>query len=116
EPQYLNLGPKFKGNFKRGSEFYNSEPLLSTNCRKIINFTFLFVFMLLLVGCMREDTEHLTRVDVQKIDTEGKYEEPLMITDNESIELLSEAFKQIKWDNRMVKMARKPDLNAAQRL
>ncbi|MFD4818594.1 hypothetical protein [Peribacillus butanolivorans] len=68
--------------------------------------------MLLLVGCMGEDTEQLTRVDVQKIDAEGKYEEALMITDNESIELLSEAFKQIKWDNRMVKMARKPDLNA----
>ncbi|WP_152952255.1 hypothetical protein [Peribacillus butanolivorans] len=61
---------------------------------------------------MGEDTEQLTRVDVQKIDAEGKYEEALMITDNESIELLSEAFKQIKWDNRMVKMARKPDLNA----
>ncbi|KRF63238.1 hypothetical protein ASG99_22475 [Bacillus sp. Soil768D1] len=80
--------------------------------RKIINFIFLFVFMLLLVGCMGEDTEQLTRVDVQKIDAEGKYVEALMITDNESIELLSEAFKQIKWDNRMVKMARKPDLIA----
>jgi hypothetical protein len=68
--------------------------------------------MLLLVGCMGEDTEQLTRVDVQKIDAEGKYVEALMITDNESIELLSEAFKQIKWDNRMVKMARKPDLIA----
>ncbi|MGW6302549.1 hypothetical protein [Peribacillus butanolivorans] len=80
--------------------------------RKIINFTFLFAFMLLLVGCMGEDTGQLTRVDVQKNDAEEKYEEALMITDNESIELLSEAFKQIKWDNRMVKMARKPDLIA----
>ncbi|PAK33732.1 hypothetical protein CHI08_26115 [Peribacillus simplex] len=35
-----------------------------------------------------------------------------MITDSESIELLREAFKQIKWDNRMVKIARKPDLKA----
>ncbi|WP_416118278.1 hypothetical protein [Peribacillus butanolivorans] len=61
---------------------------------------------------MGEDTEQLTRVDVQKIDAEGKYVEALMITDNESMELLSEAFKQIKWDNRMVKMARKPDLIA----
>ncbi|CAH0317668.1 hypothetical protein [Peribacillus simplex] len=80
--------------------------------RKIINFTFLFAFMLLLVGCMGEDTGQLTRVDVQKNDAEEKYEEALMITDNESIELLSEAFKQIKWDNRMVKIARKPDLKA----
>ncbi|MGW6433900.1 hypothetical protein ACWFPQ_11400 [Peribacillus butanolivorans] len=80
--------------------------------RKIINFTFLFAFMLLLVGCMGEDTGQLTRVDVQKNDAEEKYEEALMITDNESIELLSEAFKQIKWDNRMVKIARKLDLKA----
>ncbi|WP_318264041.1 hypothetical protein [Peribacillus simplex] len=80
--------------------------------RKIINFTFLFAFMLLLVGCMGEDTGQLTRVDVQKNDAEEKYEETLMITDSESIELLREAFKQIKWDNRMVKIARKPDLKA----
>ncbi|MEJ9231542.1 hypothetical protein LAV79_19095 [Peribacillus butanolivorans] len=33
---------------------------------------------------MGEDTEQLTRVDVQKIDAEGKNEEALMITDNES--------------------------------
>ncbi|MFB5936846.1 transposase, partial [Peribacillus frigoritolerans] len=31
EPQSLNFRRKFKGNFKRGSEFFNSEPLLSTN-------------------------------------------------------------------------------------
>lgn len=80
--------------------------------RKIINFTFLFAFMLLLVGCMGEDKEQLTRVDVQKNDAEEKYEDALMITDKESIELLSEAFKKIKWDNRMVKIARKPDLKA----
>ncbi|MDM5281817.1 hypothetical protein [Peribacillus frigoritolerans] len=80
--------------------------------RKNINFTFLFAFMLLLVGCMGEDKRQLTRVDVQKNDAEEKYEEALMITDKESIELLSEAFKKVKWDNRMVKIARKPDLKA----
>ncbi|MDM5308408.1 hypothetical protein [Peribacillus frigoritolerans] len=63
--------------------------------RKIINFTFLLAFMLLLVGCMGEDKGQLTRVDVQKNDAEEKYEEALMITDKESIELLSEAFKKI---------------------
>lgn len=56
----------------------------------------------------------LTRVDVQKIETEGNYEDVLMITDSKSIELLRQAFEQIKWDNNMVKleMARKPDIKA----
>ncbi|KOR81718.1 hypothetical protein AM232_13455 [Bacillus sp. FJAT-21352] len=35
-----------------------------------------------------------------------------MITDSESIELLRQAFEQIKWDDKVVKMARKPDVEA----
>ncbi|MGM0890870.1 MAG: hypothetical protein ACQEW5_29085 [Bacillota bacterium] len=82
--------------------------------KKIINFTSLFVFMVLLVGCMGEEKRQLTRVDVQKIDTEGNYEDVVMIADSESIELLRQAFEQIKWDNNMVKMemVRKPDIKA----
>ncbi|MGG3556483.1 hypothetical protein ABES23_07510 [Peribacillus frigoritolerans] len=80
--------------------------------KKIINFTSLFVFMVLLVGCIGEEKGQLSRVDVQKIDTEGKYEDVVMITDRESIELLRQAFEQIKWDDKVVKMARKPDVEA----
>ncbi|WP_323602748.1 hypothetical protein [Peribacillus frigoritolerans] len=80
--------------------------------KKIINFTSLFVFMVLLVGCIGEEKGQLSRVDVQKIDTEGKYENVVMITDRESIELLRQAFEQIKWDDKVVKMARKPDVEA----
>ncbi|MCU6603482.1 hypothetical protein [Peribacillus frigoritolerans] len=80
--------------------------------KKIINFTSLFVFMVLLVGCIGEEKGQLSRVDVQKIDTEGKYENVVMITDSETIELLRQAFEQIKWDDKMVKMARKPDVEA----
>ncbi|MCK2021275.1 hypothetical protein [Peribacillus frigoritolerans] len=79
--------------------------------KKIINFTSLFVFMVLLVGCIEEKGQ-LSRVDVQKIDTEGKYEDVVMITDRESIELLRQAFEQIKWDDKVVKIARKPDVEA----
>ncbi|MED3997012.1 hypothetical protein P4647_20530 [Peribacillus frigoritolerans] len=79
--------------------------------KKIINFISLFVFMVLLVGCIEEKGQ-LSRVDVQKIDTEGKYEDVVMITDRESIELLRQAFEQIKWDDKVVKMARKPDVEA----
>ncbi|MCM3676250.1 hypothetical protein M3699_20890 [Peribacillus simplex] len=80
--------------------------------KKIINFTSLFVFMVLLVGCMGEEKGQLTRVDVQKIDTEGNYEDVVMITDSESIDLTRRAFEQIKWDDEVVKMARKPDIKA----
>ncbi|MCM3170110.1 hypothetical protein M3617_25675 [Peribacillus frigoritolerans] len=80
--------------------------------KKIINFTSLFVFMMLLVGCIGEEKGQLSRVDVQKIDTEGKYEDVVMITDRESIELLRQSFEQIKWDNKVVKVARKPDVEA----
>lgn len=79
--------------------------------KKIINFNSLFVFMVLLVGCIEEKGQ-LSRVDVQKIDTEGKYEDVVMITDRESIELLRQAVEQIKWDDKVVKMARKPDVEA----
>jgi hypothetical protein len=79
--------------------------------KKIINFTSLFVLVVLLVGCMEEKGQ-LSRVDVQKIDTVGKYEDVVMITDRESIELLRQAFEQIKWDDKVVKMARKPDVAA----
>jgi hypothetical protein len=79
--------------------------------KKIINFTSLFVFMVLLVGCIEEKGQ-LSRVDVQKIDTEGNYEDVVMITDRESIELLRQAFEQIKWDNKVVDMVRKPDVKA----
>ncbi|WP_227939933.1 hypothetical protein [Alkalihalobacillus deserti] len=78
--------------------------------KKIINFTFLLVFIVLLVGCMREEKGQLIRVDVQKMDTEENHNEAIMITDNELLELLREAFKQIKWDDKVVNIDRKPDV------
>lgn len=79
--------------------------------KKSISIVFLFT-ILLIVACSGQEKDELTRVDVQKVDTEGKYEEILMITENESIELLKKAIEQIKWDNRVVKMARKADVKA----
>ncbi len=46
----------------------------------------------------------------KKLIQEGKYEDVVMITDRETIELLRQAFEQIKWDDKVVKMARKPDV------
>jgi hypothetical protein len=81
--------------------------------KKIINFTFLFVFMTLLVGCMGEEKGQLTRVDVQKINPDGDYGDVVMITDNESIELLRTAFEKVNWEPDIVpNMARKADVKA----
>jgi uncharacterized lipoprotein YajG len=79
--------------------------------KKIISIISLFA-IILLAACSGQEKGELTRVDVQKVDKEGNYEEVVMITDNESIELLNKAFKQIKWDNRVVNMARKADVKA----
>lgn len=79
--------------------------------KKLMSIILLFV-IILLVACSGQEKGELTRVDVQKVDTEGKHEEVVMITDNESIELLKKALKQIKWDNSVVNMARKVDVKA----
>jgi hypothetical protein len=79
--------------------------------KKIISIVFLFVF-LLLTACFGQEKGELTRVDAQKVDKEGNYEDVVMITDNESIELLKEAFEYIKWDDKIVNMARKADVKA----
>jgi hypothetical protein len=81
--------------------------------KKIINFTFLFVFMTLMVGCMGEEKGQITRVDVQKINPFGNYGDVVMITDNESIELLRTAFEKVNWEPDIVpNMARKADVKA----
>ncbi|WP_327607826.1 hypothetical protein [Virgibacillus tibetensis] len=77
--------------------------------KKII--VFLYVF-LLLTACSGQEKGELTRVDVKKVNTEGNYEDVVMITDNESIKLLKEAFEHIKWDDKVVNMARKADVKA----
>lgn len=77
----------------------------------ILSFALLTVFFVMLVGCGGE--ERLTRVDVQEINTDGKYGDVVMITDNESIELLREVFEKVKWDpNTVVNMARIADVKA----
>jgi uncharacterized lipoprotein YajG len=80
--------------------------------KKMISIVSLFAILFLLVACSGQEKGEITRVDVQKVNKEGNYEEVVMITDNESIELLNKVFKQIKWDNRVVNMARKADVKA----
>jgi hypothetical protein len=77
---------------------------------KMMSIIFLFL-IILLTACSGEKGE-LTRVDVQKVDIEENYKDVVMITDDETIELLKKTFKQIKWDDKEVNMARKPDVKA----
>jgi hypothetical protein len=79
-----------------------------------------FVFMVLLVGCIRgerglltKEEGLLTRVDVQKVNFDGNYGDVVMITDVESIEIIRLAFDKVKWEpNVEPKMARKEDVKA----
>jgi hypothetical protein len=80
--------------------------------KKIMSIVLFFAIMLL-AACSGQEEGELTRLDVQKADKEGNYKEFVMITDNESIELLKKAFEDIKWSpNTKVNMARKADVKA----
>lgn len=72
----------------------------------------LFVSMLL-GACSGPENGQLTRVDVQKVDTEGNYEEAVWITDTESINRLNHSFEKVKWEPGVeAQMARKEDVLA----
>lgn len=81
------------------------------NLKRIISIIFLFATMFL-VACYSEEERELTRVDFQKLSKEGNYEEVLMITDNESIDLLKKTIENIKWEDTGFNMARNPDVKA----
>ncbi|MEW9669867.1 hypothetical protein [Ammoniphilus sp. 3BR4] len=78
----------------------------------ILYFALLSVFMMMLVGCSEQET--LKRVDVQEINSDGKYGENFAtITDKESIDLLRTTFEKVKWEsNTKVEMSRKEDVLA----
>jgi hypothetical protein len=67
---------------------------------------FLFV-VLLLVACSWKEKGELTRVDVF-IENQND----IHIQDEDTLTLLEKAFEQIKWDNKVVDMARGSDVEA----
>ena len=79
--------------------------------KKILTIAFLFATMFL-VACYSEEVRELTRVDFQKLNKEGNYEEVVMITDIETIDLLKKTIENIKWEDKGVNMARNPDVKA----
>lgn len=76
------------------------------------------ISVMFLIGCINKapnefDLNQLTRVDIEVVKPDESYEEAVMITDEETVDALRKAIKQIKWEpNVEPKMARKEDVKA----
>lgn len=71
----------------------------------------LFFILPLITACSGQDYDNLTRVDIQKVNSDGDYEDNVIITDNETIEELKSIFIQIKWEpNIQAEMASREDV------
>ena len=66
----------------------------------------------MIAGCST-NSEQLSRIDVQEVNTNGSYAEEVIITDKDKIESVATIFKQVKWDrNTIPSMARIEDVKA----
>ena len=73
---------------------------------------FLFAFGIILAACSEKE-ELLTKVDVQKVNDEENYEDVIMITDQEKIDLISNYLENVSWEPKTkAKKARKEDILA----
>ena len=83
-----------------------------------ISLTIGIIFTMLLMGCTNTGSKEfnfkqLTRVDVEVVKADESYEEAVMITDEETIDVVRNIFKEIQWEpNAEPKMARMEDVKA----
>ncbi|MGE7840398.1 hypothetical protein ACQKNX_06360 [Lysinibacillus sp. NPDC093712] len=83
-----------------------------------VRFVILLIFVMFLIGCINKvpnkfDVKQLTRIDIEEVNADGSYGEPVMITDEKTMEIIRKIFKQIKWKpNVESKMAREKDVKA----
>ena len=71
----------------------------------------IFSFLIILTGCNEKDSDKLTRVYFQLINTAENSEETWMILDEKSLSSIDDAFKEINWiPNSVPSMSRKEDL------
>lgn len=82
--------------------------------KKIMYVTFLLAFGILLVACSeKEEEKQLTRIDVQKVDEEGNYEDVIVIKDQKKIDLINNVLENVSWEPKTKpEMARRQDLLA----
>ena len=67
---------------------------------KLKLFSFVIILVLLLSAC--NGMKQLSRVDVQALNSNGTYGEPIMITDKDNMILLRDVFEQIEWEENMI--------------
>lgn len=71
----------------------------------------LFLVFTLITACSGQDYDELTRVDIQRVNSDGGYEDTVIITDDGTIEELKKIFTQIKWEpNVVASMDRREDV------
>jgi len=84
--------------------------------KKVIGLTLILVLGVILVACSEKEDEkegELTRVDVQKVNEEGNYEDVITITDQGKLDLVKKTLEHVEWEpNTKPKMATKEDVLA----
>lgn len=80
--------------------------------KRLVHSSIILVFTLFFVGCIGLKKENLTRVDIQKVNSEGIAQESDVITDKNSLESFKSIISKINWENIQPKIARYEDLTA----
>ncbi|HJF32605.1 MAG TPA: hypothetical protein K8V56_12630 [Sporosarcina psychrophila] len=83
-----------------------------------MSLSLLFISNLLLMGCSNNEeklgemkVKQLTRIDVQAVNNDESYNEAIIITDKDTVDLAKEAFEQINWEqNVKAEMNRREDV------
>lgn len=71
----------------------------------------LLTFGIIMVACSEKEEKQLTRIDVQKVDKEGNYEDVMVIKDQKKIDSLSNVLENVSWEPKTkADMARREDL------
>lgn len=83
-----------------------------------MSLSLLFISNLLLMSCSNNEeklgemkVKQLTRIDVQAVNNDESYNEAIIITDKDTVDLSKEAFEQINWEqNVKAEMNRREDV------
>jgi hypothetical protein len=73
---------------------------------KIIHLTLLIILSIFLSAC--SEMNQLSRVDVQVLNTDERYDESVIIADKEQVDLLRKAFKRVEWDTKSTSAMERP--------
>lgn len=82
--------------------------------RKKFSLISMLALAMLLVACSKqEEQKQLTRVDVQRVNIEGNYEDEVIIADHQLINSINSALEHVNWEpNTKAEMERNEDILA----